>query len=365
MSTKKLDDGRWIVVYYDSNGKQHQKGGFGRGKKAWDKAHAFDLQWQADKAHGREVEPPRLEGYYLDKLAQHYLDHLKAIGRSPKFRTELASLVNTVFVPYLCKKPVDKLKYDECVVIVGHLEEKGRHRHTINRYLRYLRTIFRHGIEHGLTTANPLARWHAPKEPKKHVTLSVESLERVMEKAPDHLRWALTVAFNLGVRPGKTELFALRWEHVDWSAGSVWVPGTKTDGSRRHVPITQEFRAQLYARSQMARTDYLVEYKGRPVKCIRRAWTTACRNAGVTDADLYDVRHLFASSMLAAGADLAAVSKMLGHKNISTTQDRYYHLLKGEQERAVALLPKLKTEKTPGGKVINIGGGCGTKTWDK
>jgi len=354
MSTKKLDDGRWIVVYYDSAGKQHQKGGFGRGKKGWGKATAFDKQWQADKANGREVEPPRLEGLYLDKLAQHYLDHLKTIGRSEKFRTEMAALVNTLFVPLLCHKPVDKIQYDECVVIVGHLESKGRSRHTINRYLRYLRTIFRHGIEHGLTTVNPLIRWHAPKEPKKHVTLSVESLATVMAVAPDHLRWALTVAFNLGVRPGKTELFALKWEHVDWSSGSVWIPGTKTDGSRRDVPISSEFRAQLYARSQMATTDHLIEYKGRPVKCIRRAWMTACRNAGVYDADIYDVRHLFASTMLAAGADLAAVSKMLGHKNISTTQDRYYHLLQGEQKRAVGLLPKLKGTKEASGKVVNI-----------
>lgn len=365
MSTKKLKDGRWIVVYYDSAGKQHQKGGFGRGKDGWKLADAFDKQWQADKSNGRKVEPPRLDGAYLDDIAQHYLDHLKATGKSQKFRTELRSLFDEHIVPLLCDKPVDKIQYSECSGVVGYFENRNCSRHTINRYLRYLRTIFRHGIEYGLTTNNPLSKWKAPKEPKKHVTLSVESLERVMGKAPDHLWWALTVAFNLGVRPGKTELFALRWEHVDWSAGSVWVPGTKTDGSRRHVPITQEFRAQLYARSQMASTDYLVEYKGRPVKCIRRAWTTACRNAGVSDADLYDVRHLFASSMLAAGADLAAVSKMLGHKNISTTQDRYYHLLKGEQARAIALLPKLKTEKTQGGKVVNIGGGCGTKTWDK
>lgn len=354
MSTKKLDDGRWTVVYYDSAGKQRQKGGFGRGQKGWKAADAFDKQWKADKANGREVEPPRQDGMYLDKLAQHYLDHLKAIGRSEKFRREMAALVNTLFVPLLCHKPVDKIQYDECVVIVGHLEAKGRSRHTINRYLRYLRTIFRHGIEHGLTTSNPLARWHAPKEPKKHVTLSVESLERIMDNAPDHLRWALTVAFNLGVRPGVTELFALRWEHVDWAADSVWVPGTKTDGSRRHVPISPEFRAQLYTRSQMATTDHLVEYKGRPVKCIRKAWVTACKNAKVYDTDLYDVRHLFASSMLAAGADLAAVSKMLGHKNISTTQDRYYHLMKGEQKRAASLLPKLKAPKDKTGKIINL-----------
>jgi site-specific recombinase XerD len=45
--------------------------------------------------------------------------------------------------------------------------------------------------------------------------------------------------------------------------------------------------------------------------------------------------------MLSKGADLAAVSKLLGHSMISTTTSHYYHCLEGEKERAVSLLPEL------------------------
>ena len=56
---------------------------------------------------------------------------------------------------------------------------------------------------------------------------------------------------------------------------------------------------------------------------------------------LYDFRHMFATLMLANGADLAAVSKLMGHASVKMTADTYYQYLEGEKERAVSLLPDL------------------------
>jgi site-specific recombinase XerD len=47
---------------------------------------------------------------------------------------------------------------------------------------------------------------------------------------------------------------------------------------------------------------------------------------------MYDLRHLFASVKLSGGADLAAVSKLLGHSNAQQTTNTYYELLKGEKQ---------------------------------
>ena len=56
---------------------------------------------------------------------------------------------------------------------------------------------------------------------------------------------------------------------------------------------------------------------------------------------LYDIRHLFASTMLANGGDLKAVSKLLGHSSTRMTADTYYHELQGEKERALSAKPQL------------------------
>ena len=56
---------------------------------------------------------------------------------------------------------------------------------------------------------------------------------------------------------------------------------------------------------------------------------------------MYDLRHLFATYMLSNGADLAAVSKLMGHSKVTQTANTYYQYLKGEKEKAIGLLPQL------------------------
>jgi integrase len=66
--------------------------------------------------------------------------------------------------------------------------------------------------------------------------------------------------------------------------------------------------------------------------------------AGLRPIRLHGLRHGAASLMLAAGVDLALVSKRLGHSSISITSDTYSHLLEGvgreAAERAAALVPR-------------------------
>ncbi len=56
---------------------------------------------------------------------------------------------------------------------------------------------------------------------------------------------------------------------------------------------------------------------------------------------MYDLRHLFATTMLINSADLAAVSKLMGHSTVKMTADTYYHYMEGEKERAINLLPEV------------------------
>lgn len=56
---------------------------------------------------------------------------------------------------------------------------------------------------------------------------------------------------------------------------------------------------------------------------------------------LYTIRHMAASLMLEAGADIAAVAAQLGHKDVTTTGAFYTHALSGAQKRAADDIPAL------------------------
>ena len=53
---------------------------------------------------------------------------------------------------------------------------------------------------------------------------------------------------------------------------------------------------------------------------------------------IHDLRHTAATIMLAAGEDINAVSRILGHERVSTTLDRYGHAMPGAHEAALDAL---------------------------
>lgn len=210
-----------------------------------------------------------------------------------------------------------------------------------NRYAGYLRAIFKFGIKAKLTKNNPMEPWSKGQEEPRRAQLTVEDLKKVMKHAAEHLQWGVEVEWNLGTRPGQSELLALKWEHIDFEKGviSVYAPKTST---WRTIPISPVFAAKLKTQKEEAKTEYVIEYRGKPMKKFRNSFKTACQRAGLNyPCRMYDVRHLFATVMLAGGADLAAVSKLLGHSTTQETANTYYEFLKGEKEKAVSLLPSI------------------------
>ena len=188
---------------------------------------------------------------------------------------------------------------------------------------------------------NPMTQWRKTKEPPRQFQISLEDVSKIMEHADAHVRWAIEVCFNLGVRSGDSELLSLRWSDVDFIKKQVRVFGRKTQ-SHRIIPIKDAFLERLREMRAISRTEFLIEFRGKPVRRIQKAFRMACRRAGIEHSvRMYDLRHMFATYMLSNGADLAAVSKLLGHSSVTMTANVYYQYLEGEKERAVTLLPDL------------------------
>lgn len=366
-------DSRWMV-YWHFNGKRHDKS-FGRGDLAQAKAQVFDKAVQDALAKGLPIPDPALltapvqvvktvsmtnepssqvlgqqpAGMSLSDLGARYLDHMRASGRTDNHIRNIERLLANKFIPVLGDKPVDSMTYQgDMVPFILHFQgisdttKKERSQVTINKYCDYLNFIFHFGIANDFTKVNPLKNWKKAKTQPREMKLTLEDAKKIMACAEPHLKWAMEVCFNIGARPGESELLALKWEHVDFNAGTVRIYATKTK-TFRIVPINANFLKRMDQVRATSQSGFIIEYNGKSVTRIVKSFRNACTRAGITyPTRMYDLRHLFATTLLCKGADLAAVSKMMGHSTVKLTADTYYHYMEGEKERAVNLLPALE-----------------------
>ena len=82
-----------------------------------------------------------------------------------------------------------------------------------------------------------------------------------MACAEPHLKWAMEVCFNLGTRPGESELLSLRWENIDFTAGTVRIYASKTK-TYRTVPIHPEFLKRMEVERGQSVSGFVIEYMG-------------------------------------------------------------------------------------------------------
>jgi integrase len=79
-------------------------------------------------------------------------------------------------------------------------------------------------------------------------------------------------------------------------------------------------------------------HKYKPLVDLRRPWAFALKFAGIKAIKIHDLRHSFTTLGCMSRQDIAVISKVLGHTQITTAQ-RYTHInnLKGvETTNAIA-----------------------------
>jgi site-specific recombinase XerD len=62
---------------------------------------------------------------------------------------------------------------------------------------------------------------------------------------------------------------------------------------------------------------------------------------------LYDVRHAFATYALQNGADIKALSEIMGHSRVETMMRHYHHVTPKARREAVEHVPDLVVLKCP------------------
>ncbi|WP_319779925.1 tyrosine-type recombinase/integrase [Maridesulfovibrio sp.] len=328
----------YFVRYRDQSGKQKQKH-FGVGKDGKNQAEEFDLQVKLAKKKKQQVVMLSESDVYLEELVDLYLKDYVATGKSAEQAKNVKLTLKNKVLPHLPHKRVDRLTYSDMLNMLDHYPKLSQT--TKNRYFAYLRAVFNWGIDHDYTTVNPLQKWKMSKEAPRQFVITEKELAKLIKHSPPHLKLTIQLTFYLGLRPGKSELFKLKWDDVDFENNRISVFATKTK-QNRIIPIPDVLLPILKRAQRKAETEFVVEYKGNPVLRVSTALKNAKEKAGITKSfRLYDLRHMYATLMMNKGADLAAVSAMLGHSDVSLTANTYYQAMSSEKTRAANLLPRI------------------------
>jgi len=183
----------------------------------------------------------------------------------------------------------------------------------------------------------------------------------------DRLEALYLLALTTGLRQG--ELLGLRWSDVDFDVGEArvgqavqryggklhFVP-PKTAKSRRSVTLTLMAIEALRAHKARQAQDRLLAGSrwqefglvfpsavGTPMepRNATRAFKAFPWRSKLPEMRFHDLRHAFATLLLAQGASPRVVMEMLGHSQISLTMNTYSHVIPALQHEAAAKLDGL------------------------
>ena len=119
----------------------------------------------------------------------------------------------------------------------------------------------------------------------------------------------------------------------------IAIKGTKTKYDR-YIPISKPLKMLLGDIGRPKKMDnlsifsYVFNDNGRKLGDFKGSFHTACKNAGLKDLRIHDLRHVFASKMVMHGTSLYITGELLGHRTTQMTK-RYSHLVPDTLKKAV------------------------------
>jgi integrase len=219
---------------------------------------------------------------------------------------------------------------------------------TVNRELATLSGIFRMAVDYEEISDNPCRKVESlPENNQRTRHLSFEEEDRLFAKLTgerDYLRPLVTVAIYAGPRRG--ELLKLRWSNVDFGLNLINFTETKTNRDRA-VPMEPIVREALLEFSQPGgNAEYVFTNpdSGTRYTDVKKSFSAACREAGITNFTFHDLRHTFGTRLADAGVDVVKIKELMGHASIVTTM-RYIHATDQGKRGAITVLSEYRQKR--------------------
>jgi integrase len=329
-------DGRWRWRVVDGGLKQ---------------ARAARAEVISKLARGERVAPGRQS---FAEVADAWL--VTKTRLAPRTRQRYDEILRVHLLPRFAARRISDICEDDVLRLIAEAEAAGSSPGTARKTLVVLSGVLDHAVRRGMISANPVKRLQRGERPvverREMRILDRDGIGRLLAAADDRYRPLLATALFTGLRLG--ELLGLTWTDIDLAGGLAKVRKQldrrgarvrpKTERAIREVELMPALARTLQVHKEQqfalghARADDFVFCTaiGTPLhyrNVVRRGLDAAVARANLASNPrlrFHDLRHTFASLLIAEGLDVVFVSRQLGHASTSVTLNVYAHLFDRE-----------------------------------
>jgi integrase len=336
-----------------------------------------DGLWQAAISLGYDDDQKLIRKYFYGKTRAAVAEKLNnALGNNkkpaPKDRTlnyyinqfltaKKNSVVNNTYVSYeifanhareLGKTLIQELTREDVQEWVSKKAKKLKPA-SLRRAYMVLAAACRLAVEDEVISKSPCNKIELPqiKEKPIHILTIDEMKQILLACANSYVYDVVYLEYATGLR--RSEVLGLTWEDVDFANNTIsvnksWIivsgkpqwseAGTKTESGNRVIAILPE-TADWLKRIEK-NTIYIFQSRSNlPVnpQNFYKQYKKLITNAGLGHLTFHDLRHNYASKLMANDVHTSLIQGQLGQKDTKTTK-RYMHAVLSARQKAVEKL---------------------------
>jgi len=329
-SITRRPNGQWRPRYRDPAGREHAR----HFDRKVDAIRWLDSVTAAIET-GTYVDP-KAGNCALGEYAETWLS--RQVQLKPSTRSRYTAIVRRHIVPAFGSVPLAKLERSAVAAWVLDLVDAGLAAPTVRHAHRILHMILNTAVDDGRLVRNPASRVKLPRDRRREKRFLSHAEVAALADAAGPDRLIILVLAYCGLRFG--ELAALRVRNVDPLRRRLFIEEsvTEVDGAMifgtpkshqcRSVPVSRSLiDALAEACVGKSRADLVFTAPRGGVLMLRnwrrRVFDPALAAAGLGELTPHELRHTAASLAVAAGANVKAVQRMLGHASAAMTLDVY------------------------------------------
>jgi len=268
----------------------------------------------------------------MSYLIDAHLEHLRALGRSPRTVTAREEVLRRLHRALPLGIAWAETQQIEHWLAAFHLA--GRSQWTLAAYTKHIRGFYQWADGRYLE-GDPTALIPKPRHPcDRPNPVTDEELRLALERASDWWRVAIQLAALAGLRV--SEMAQQRREDVT----PEWILIRRAKGGDPATVPTHPRLLELVAGRPAG--WLLPGAGGGPVN--GRSLPPKARNyfdsIGLPKVHLHRFRHWFATSLLRQGVDIRVVQELMRHRSVRSTQ-AYTQVVDAQRSAAIRLLPNL------------------------